>query len=61
MIFTYTKTAQVLLGRFGGSGLLPTQDTVPGDVFVMPGPYAAREDVEAKLDELRGLLVRASR
>lgn len=59
VIFTYKKTAEVLFGRFGGSGLLPAQDLVPGDAYVMPGPYAARDEVDAKLDDLRTYLTQS--
>jgi double-stranded uracil-DNA glycosylase len=56
VIFTYKKTAEVLFGGFRRVGLLPGQDVLPGDAFVMPGPYAPRERVEDTLDELRALL-----
>lgn len=56
VIFTFKRTAEVLLGRFGGCGFLPAQEIVPGDVFVMPGPYVAREQVDTELDELRDYL-----
>ena len=52
VIFTYKKTAEVLFGRFRGTGLLPAQDVVPGQAFVMPGPYAPREQEAAALREL---------
>jgi TDG/mug DNA glycosylase family protein len=42
VIFTYGKTAEVLFGGFRGVGLLPGQDVVSGDAFVMPGPYGPR-------------------
>jgi TDG/mug DNA glycosylase family protein len=58
VIFTYKKTAEVLLGRFGGSGLLPARDALPGDLYVMPGPYARGNEVAAKLGELRDYLTR---
>jgi TDG/mug DNA glycosylase family protein len=56
VIFTYKKTAEVLLGGFRGEGLLPAQDVLAGDAFVMPGPYAPRQRVEETLVELRALL-----
>jgi TDG/mug DNA glycosylase family protein len=59
IIFTYKKTAEVLFGGFRGVGLLPAQDVLPGDAFVMPGPYAPRERAEETLDELRALVGKA--
>ena len=57
MIFTYKKTAEVLLGRFSGTGLRPSP--IEGtDFFVMPGPYAKRQDATAGLAELKELLGR---
>jgi hypothetical protein len=56
VIFTYKKTAEVLFGRFRGVGLLPGQDLLVGDAFVMPGPYAPRQQAAETLDELRLLL-----
>jgi TDG/mug DNA glycosylase family protein len=56
VIFTYKKTAEVLFGRFRGVGLLPGQDLLAGDAFVMPGPYAPRQQAAETLDELRLLL-----
>ena len=56
VIFTYKRTAEVLFGAFRGVGLLPGQGLLPGDAFVMPGPYAPRDRVEATLDELRRLI-----
>jgi TDG/mug DNA glycosylase family protein len=56
VIFTYKRTAEVLIGAFRGVGLLPGQGLLPGDAFVMPGPYAPRDRVEATLDELRRLI-----
>lgn len=55
-IFTYKRTAEVLFGGFRGAGLLPGRDLLPGDAFVMPGPYAPRDQVEETLAALRGLL-----
>jgi double-stranded uracil-DNA glycosylase len=56
VIFTYKRTAEVLFGGFRGVGLLPGQDLLPGKAFVMPGPYAPRDQVEETLAALRGLL-----
>jgi TDG/mug DNA glycosylase family protein len=51
VIFTFKKTAQILMGPFKGHGLLDQRlgSAVP---FVMPGPYAARGEVD---DGLRAL------
>lgn len=56
LVFTFKKSAESLFGSFEGSGLLPrlTLDGTP--VFVMPGPYAARDIVRGKLGELRSVL-----
>jgi TDG/mug DNA glycosylase family protein len=56
VIFTYKKTAEMLFGRFRGAALLPAQEVIPGDAFVMPGPYAAREQVKVALGDLRSHL-----
>jgi TDG/mug DNA glycosylase family protein len=56
VIFTYKKTAEVLFGRFRGVGLLPGQDVLAGNAFVMPSPYAPRQQVAETLDELRLVL-----
>ena len=56
VIFTYKKTAEVLFGRFSGAGLLPAQEVVPGEAFVMPGPYAPRDQETARLEQLRKYL-----
>lgn len=61
VIFTYKKTAEVLLGPFRGSGLLPRQEAPPSDPYVMPGPYARREEVRSKLRELRSYLAEQGR
>lgn len=50
-IFTFKKTAEVLLGRFHGAGLLDA--TLEGStVFVMPGPYETRAVVAEHLATL---------
>lgn len=55
VIFSYKKTAEVLLGRFSGTGERPSP--IEGvRMFVMPSPYGKREEVEAGLAELSGLI-----
>jgi TDG/mug DNA glycosylase family protein len=55
LIFTFKKTAEVMLGRFPGSGAIgKTISDVP--VYVMPGPYAPRHVVTAQLSDLKRLL-----
>jgi hypothetical protein len=55
VIFSYKKTAEVLLGRFRGTGERPSpiKDT---RMFVMPGPYAKSDAVDVGLAELSELL-----
>ena len=55
-LFTYNRTAEVLFGRFAGVGLLDDQDVLRGDAFVMPGPYAPENQVDATLAELHSYL-----
>jgi double-stranded uracil-DNA glycosylase len=61
VIFTYKRTAEVLFGRFRGVGLLSAQAILPGDAFVMPGPYSPRQHVQETLEDLRGLLATSAR
>ena len=56
VIFTYKRTAEILFGRFSGAGLLSDRDVLPGEAFVMLGPYAPRVQVDATLDQLRDWL-----
>jgi TDG/mug DNA glycosylase family protein len=52
VIFTFKKTAEVLFGSIVGNGLIGDRDLGGAPVFVMPGPYAARAEVERGLREL---------
>src|SRR5205823_3551820 len=55
VIFSYKKTAEILLGRFPGTGERPSP--IEGvRMFVMPGPYAKAEAVKAGLAELSNLV-----
>jgi double-stranded uracil-DNA glycosylase len=55
VIFSYKKTAEILLGRFSGTGERPS--VIDGvRMFVMPGPYAKAEAVDVGLAELAELL-----
>lgn len=57
-IFTFKKTAEVLIGKFDGHGEQPS--AVEGvRFFVMPGPYEKREVVDRALGSLRDLTVDA--
>jgi double-stranded uracil-DNA glycosylase len=56
VIFTFKKTADVLFGPFAGSGQIQGLDLGGAPVFVMPGPFRPRTDVEAGLSQLRALL-----
>jgi hypothetical protein len=39
-------------GPFSGNGFVPGLGIGRADVFVMPGPYERKENVEARLSEL---------
>lgn len=56
VIFTFKKTAEVLFGPFSGNGLIAEFELGGARVFVMPGPYAAAGDVDARLCELSRVL-----
>jgi TDG/mug DNA glycosylase family protein len=58
VIFTFKKVATRMLGNFRGNGILPDTTLGGADVFVMPGPYAKREEADASLAELASLLRR---
>lgn len=51
LIFSFKKTAEVLLGKFPGNGFIGRQ-LADADVFVMPGPYAKANEVKARVAEL---------
>ncbi|UJA20475.1 hypothetical protein HJD18_09825 [Thermoleophilia bacterium SCSIO 60948] len=53
VIFTFKRSAEALLGRFGGHGLRPGRPLAGAEAFVMPGPMARRELVAAALEELK--------
>lgn len=52
VIFTFKKTADVLLGPIAGNGLIHGRQLAGAPIFVMPGPYAARAEVELRLRDL---------
>lgn len=52
VIFTFKKAAEPLFGRFDGHGLLTGRKLGGASVFVMPGPYAARDTVAIALRDL---------
>lgn len=52
VIFSFKKTAERFFGPFSGNGFVPGLRIGRADVFVMPGPYERRENVEARLAEL---------
>lgn len=56
-LFTFKRSAEAVLGLFSGCGPLD-QRLAGSQVFVMPGPYAAREATERDLAVLRTLLGR---
>jgi double-stranded uracil-DNA glycosylase len=53
VIFTFKKTAATLFGSFKGCGWLPNSQFGGIRSFVMPGPYAKREEVNNHLNTLR--------
>jgi hypothetical protein len=53
VVFSFKLAAAKIIGPFDGCGFVPTSQFGWADVFVMPGPYAARGLVDAKLIELR--------
>lgn len=57
-VFTFKKSAEAVLGPFAGCGLLD-QRLGGSQVFVMPGPYAARDAAKRDLAVLRTLLTEA--
>jgi double-stranded uracil-DNA glycosylase len=52
VIFTFKKTAEVLFGPIAGNGLIVGPQLGRAPIFVMPGPYAARAEVDQRLSEL---------
>lgn len=56
LIFTFKKTATILLGPFKGHGHLPELEFGGAQVFVMPGPYERADRVAVALEQLPGLL-----
>lgn len=54
VLFTFKGAAEALLGRFDGHGLRPETPLAGAEVFVMPGPYEARDRVTQALHALRG-------
>jgi TDG/mug DNA glycosylase family protein len=56
LLFVFKETAKKLFGPFGGNGLLAGRTLAGAEIFVMPGPYAPREEVAQRVDELGELL-----
>jgi TDG/mug DNA glycosylase family protein len=51
VIFSFKRTAEVLFGPFSGNGFLG-HTVGKANAFVMPGPYARRDEVSVRLAEL---------
>ena len=51
VIFSFKATAEAIFGRFDGNGFIG-REFAGAEVFVMPGPYAARDVVASRLGEL---------
>ena len=56
LLFVFKETAKKLFGPFGGNGLLAGRTFAGAEIFVMPGPYARREEVAQRIEELGELL-----
>jgi hypothetical protein len=56
LIFTFKKAAEALLGPIAGNGLIPGRGVGGTPIFVMPGPYAPRSEVDERLHELAAAL-----
>jgi len=52
LIFSFKKSAQALFGPIEGNGIIEGVGVEGVPVFVMPGPYAKRDVVVGKLEEL---------
>lgn len=52
VVFSFKKVAERFFGPFSGNGFVPGLRIGRADVFVMPGPYERRENVELRLSEL---------
>lgn len=52
LIFSFKKAAQALFGPIEGNGIIDGVSVEGVPIFVMPGPYAKREVVVQKLEEL---------
>ena len=52
VIFTFKKAAEVLCGSIAGNGMVPSRELGGAPIFIMPGPYATRAEVEQQLREL---------
>lgn len=55
LIFSFKKAAQALFGSIDGNGLIAGTTMEGARVYVMPGPYAKRDEVSTKLQELSEL------
>ncbi len=52
VIFTYKAVAEAVFGKFPGNGFQPRLQ-LETEVFVMPGPYEARDKAAATLGDLK--------
>lgn len=52
VILTFKKTGEVLFGPIAGNGLIVGRELGGAPIFVMPGPYAVRAEVDQRLREL---------
>ena len=52
LIFTFKAAAQALIGSIAGTGWIPDVTFASADIFVMPGPFAPKSQVDVALREL---------
>lgn len=55
LIFSFKKAAEALFGSFASNGIIADVGNIGPTIFVMPGPYAKREEVTSRLIELSRL------
>jgi double-stranded uracil-DNA glycosylase len=56
VIFTFKKTANAFFGPIAGTGPIQGLNLSGAPVFVMPGPFRPRNEVQARLGQLRAML-----
>lgn len=54
LIFPFKASARALVGDFKGNGWIPNRRFAGCELFVMPGPYEAKDSAEATIATLAG-------